>query len=106
MRISGWSSDVCSSDLRRPIARPAQAVTDTGGGGVLSVGLVVAPGGADLEQREIGEAPVGVAPGGAQQVRQNRGPHDVEIGADRVGEPQRFRDATELRRIVDRKSVV
>ena len=39
---------------------------------------------ADLEQGDVGRTAVGVPARGLDQVRQNRRPHDVEIGRDRV----------------------
>jgi hypothetical protein len=41
---------------------------------------------ADLEQRRVGHATIGVALRGAQEIAHDRRPHRVEIGADRIGQ--------------------
>src|SRR4029077_10404541 len=50
---------------------------------------------AELEQCDIGKSTIGVAPRGRYKTGQERGPHCIEIGADRVGETQFRLDAAE-----------
>ncbi len=59
-----------------------------GGDEVLALRRVVAVLRADLEQRVVGKAAIGIAPRRIQEVGQERRPHRVEIGADRIGEAQ------------------
>src|SRR3984893_5604925 len=54
----------------------------------LTLWRIVAIKRAELEQRDIGRAAIGVAPRGRYEPGQERGPHCIEIGADRVGETQ------------------
>ena len=61
----------------------------------LSLGRVVLIKRADFEQRAVQEAAIGIALRRSQQVRQNRGPHLIEIGADRIGKGQSLAAASE-----------
>ncbi len=71
-----------------PMARRlalAQARRDQG----LIVGLGAGILRADLEQRGVRHAAIGIALRRAQQIADDRRPHRVEIGADRIGEQDR-----------------
>ena len=64
----------------------------------LLAGLAAGEHGADLEEREVGEAAGLVARGGAQQAGQQVGAQVAHLGADRVLEPHRLGAAAEQRR--------
>ena len=72
----------------RPVARHRHVVAHAGGDRALAGGRRVLVLRADLEQRRIGEAARLVARGRVDQVGQDRGPHRVELGGDRVQQPQ------------------
>jgi hypothetical protein len=67
----------------------------TGGHENLSLRGIVAIERADLKQGCVGETTVGIAACSRDEPRQQRWTHDVEIGADRVDEPQFRLDAAE-----------
>ena len=71
------------------------AAADAGGGDHLVLRLVAAIDLPDLEQREIGEAAIGIALRGGDQARQQARPHVGHVGGDRVGERQFRRAAAE-----------
>ncbi len=82
-----------------PALGPGRARAHTGRHQSLALGRVVAVLRPDLEERAIGDAPIGVAPRRIEQIGQDRGPHDVEIGADRIEQFQAFHDAAEISRL-------
>src|SRR3546814_10559915 len=73
MRISDWSSDVCSSDLAEALLDRAEVLTDHDGAGSRALH------GQDVEHLAAGEADVGAVLGGAagRDPEQAREPHDV-----------------------------
>ncbi len=69
-----------------PVAWPCKAHTNAGRRQDLTLLGLVVIGRPDFEQGDITEATRGIAPGGLQQIAEDRGPHGIEIGADRVVE--------------------
>ena len=74
-----------------PVARAEGPGAQARGDLVLALGRVVAVLAADLEERGVAQALVGGARGGDGEVGQDRGPHDVQVGADRVEQAQAVR---------------
>ena len=70
-------------------------MADAGGDGALAGGRGVLVLRADLEQRRIAQTTRLVALGGVDQVGQDRGPHRIEFGRDRVQQAQVSRSAAE-----------
>ena len=79
----------------RPVAPSGVAEAQAPGGTTFAVGGGIAVGGPDLEQAGIAHPPGHVGRGGAQQRRQDGGPHRVEFRRDRVGKLQGFIPAAE-----------
>src|SRR3546814_16559845 len=73
MRISDWSSDVCSSDLAEALLDRAEVLADHDGAGSRALH------GQDVEHLAAGEEAVGAVLGGAagRDREQAREPHDV-----------------------------
>ncbi len=65
----------------------------------LPLGRVVAILRAHFEERAVGEAAIGVSARGGEEIGQERRPHLVELGADRIGEPQHIGTAAEEPRL-------
>src|SRR3546814_15971937 len=73
MRISDWSSDVCSSDLAEALLDRAEVLADHDGAGSRALH------GQDVEHLAAGAADVGAMLGGAagRDTEQAQEPHDV-----------------------------
>ncbi len=76
--------------LRGPVVPPPGRVRRQHGrhGGALVLRPVAGEHRAGLEQGHVREAARGVSPDGLDQRRQDRWTHAVELGGDRVGQPQ------------------
>ena len=72
-----------------PIARPEPAGPQARCDSRLPLGRIVTIKRSQLEQPDGGKAAIGIATRGIEQVGQHRRAHHIEIGADRVDEPQR-----------------
>ena len=101
------SNAVTGAALGAPVAA---AAIDAGGAAPdgrdrrhLIVGLVAAIDLADLEQRHIGEAAIGIALGGRDEAGQQARPHVRHVGGDRVGEHKRVAAAAEGERPIVRR---
>src|SRR3546814_17307376 len=99
MRISDWSSDVCSSDLHRHREHDRQqAGGEVGGGQIEEVEVEGEHAESHGEQQPMG------APGKAERVACEQGPEEDHCSGDReaVGDGEFRRQQPDL----DRKSVV
>ena len=83
--------------------RRGKAVADAAGGDQLVLRPVALEDLADLEQRQIGDAAVGIALRGGDQAGQQARPHVGQVGRDRIGERQfGLAAAEQLRRLLSR----
>ena len=88
---SASAFDVVEIDLARrhaPMLRAGAPAAHPAGGERLPARRIVAVKRPELEQCRIGEAAIGVAPRRGDEPRQQRRAHRVEIGADRIDQPQ------------------
>jgi len=72
-----------------------RAAADAAGDAALAFRPVALIGSRNLEDRHVAEATIGIALGGRQEARQQRGPHVGHVGGDRIGELQRTAAAAE-----------
>ena len=87
--LASSASAVAEPDQCRPMPFDGRkAVAHAGGRDELILGLVALEDLADLEQRDIGEAAIGIGLRRGDEARQQARPHVGEIGGDRVGERQ------------------
>src|SRR3546814_14933953 len=88
MRISDWSSDVCSSDLRGELAQPRDAVLGGGMGGEQAVGAMAVQ---RIDDEHVGRCRIAL--GGAVLDATRRA---VDL-LQRRGKPQRLSRSEERR---------